>query len=145
MKLHVNIRFVITLVITSLVFYAVGVNHTKEVNQKNSAFEYVKATTESFQVNEARYLAFQLLTSKQFECLDYVLTRESHWNSKAKNPNSSAKGIGQLLNDTYRNIGMRHSTDSRAQLIATLAYIGRWYGSAGPCGAKAHWLKHKWY
>lgn len=145
MKVHVNIRFVITLVITSLAFYAVGVNHSKEIKQKNSAFEYVKATTESFQVNEARYLAFQLLTSEQFQCLDYVLTRESHWNSKAKNPNSSAKGIGQLLNDTYRNIGMKHSTDSRAQLIATLAYISRWYGSAGPCGAKAHWLKHKWY
>jgi hypothetical protein len=145
MKVHVNIRFVITLVITSLAFYAVGVNHSKEIKQKNSAFEYVKATTESFQVNEARYLAFQLLTSEQFQCLDYVLTRASHWNSKAKNPNSSAKGIGQLLNDTYRNIGMKHSTDSRAQLIATLAYIGRWYGSAGPCGAKTHWLKHKWY
>lgn len=145
MKLHVNIRFVATLAIASLGFYFVGVGHAQRVKQENSSLEYIKATTASFQVNEARYLAFQLLTSKQFQCLDYVLTRESHWNSKAKNPSSSAKGIGQLLNETYRNIGMKHSADSRAQLIATLAYISRWYGSAGPCGAKAHWLKHKWY
>jgi membrane-bound lytic murein transglycosylase MltF len=145
MKVHVNIRFVATLAIASLVFYGVGVSQAQRVKQENSSLEYIKATTASFQVNEARYLAFQLLTSKQFTCLDYVLTHESHWNSKAKNPKSSARGIGQLLDETYRNIGMKHSTDSRAQLIATLAYISRWYGSAGPCGAKAHWLKHKWY
>ena len=115
------------------------------IKKNNSSLAYVKATEASFQMNEARYLAFQLLTAKQFACLDYVLTHESHWNPKAKNPTSSAMGIGQLLDQTYTNIGMKHSTDPKAQLIATLAYISRWYGSAGPCGAKDHWLKHKWY
>ena len=147
MKIQLNIRFMVTLLVASMVFYGIGYSKSHEMvkQEENSSLQYVKATTASFQMNEARYLAFQLLTAKQFACLDFVLTKESHWNPKAKNPKSSAKGIGQLLDQTYRNIGMRHSTDSRAQLIATLAYISRWYGSAGPCGAKAHWLKKKWY
>lgn len=146
MKIQLNIRFIATLITASILFYGIGNHRSEAVKQEeNSSLQYVKATTASFQMNEARYLAFQLLTSEQFACLDFVLTKESHWNPKAKNPKSSAKGIGQLLDSTYKNIGMKHSSDPRAQMIATLAYISRWYGAAGPCGAKAHWLKKKWY
>jgi membrane-bound lytic murein transglycosylase MltF len=147
MNIKLNKRYIALLLLASTGFYLFGASHqeAKITEQQNKSLQYVKATTQSFQINEARYLAFQLLEPKQFACLDFVLTKESHWNPKAKNPTSSARGIGQLLNQTYKNIGMKHSDDSRAQLIATLAYISRWYGSAGPCGAKAHWLKKNWY
>lgn len=149
---RLNHRFIVTLMAFSLVFFTVGTFAAKpdskkiEIRQQiDLTTEFVKASQASFQMNEARYLAFQLLTTSQFRCLDYVLTKESHWNPLAKNPTTNARGIGQLLSSTYRNIGMKYSTDPRSQLIATLAYISRWYGSAGPCGAKAHWVKHNWY
>lgn len=146
---RLNHRFIVTLMTFSLIFFTVGTfvakPDPKKIPQHDLTTEFVIATQASFQMNEARYLAFQLLTDQQFKCLDYVLTHESHWNPLAKNPSTNARGIGQLLSSTYRNIGMKYSTDPRSQLIATLAYISRWYGSAGPCGAKAHWVKHHWY
>lgn len=92
---------------------------------------------------DAKQLAKQLLTKKSFRCLTKIIGKESAWNSKAKNPTSSARGIGQLLDQTYTNLGMRHSTNENAQLIATLAYIGRKYGSGGPCAAYRFWKEQK--
>lgn len=106
---------------------------------------YEQVSSEYFAKNEARKLAWELLTRQNFRCFDYVLQRESNWRSHAKNKGSSARGVGQLLSSTYRNLGMKHSTDPRAQVTAALAYIGRKYGSGGPCAAKRHWIKHGWY
>src|ERR1700685_1852333 len=36
-------------------------------------------------------------SKEQYACLVKLWNYESHWNYKAKNPRSSAKGIGQLL------------------------------------------------
>ena len=94
---------------------------------------------------DAKAVARELLTDKQFKCFTRLIGKESAWNPKAKNPSSSAIGIGQLLDATYRNLGMKHSTAEVPQLVATLAYIGRKYGSGGPCAAWAHWQKKKWY
>ena len=96
------------------------------------------------QVNP-KEVARELLTKKDFRCLTKLLGKESAWNPKAKNPTSSAKGIGQLLDSTYRNLGMKHSQAGVPQLVATLAYIGRKYGSSGPCGAWEHFLRKGWY
>lgn len=79
----------------------------------------------------------ELLDARSASCLKKVLMAESHMNPKAKNPNSSAKGIGQLLDETYKNIGLRHSADPLAQVIATIAYVSRHYGSSGMCSAWA--------
>ena len=87
----------------------------------------------------------QLLTPKSAKCFKALLMKESSMNSRAKNPNSSASGMGQLLTSTYKNIGMRHSDDAIAQTVAALAYIGRKYGSSGPCGAWKHFQKKFWY
>lgn len=94
---------------------------------------------------DAKAVARELLTDKQFKCFTRLIGKESAWNPKAKNPSSTAIGIGQLLDGTYRNLGMKHSTAEVPQLVATLAYIGRKYGSGGPCAAWAHWKKKKWY
>ena len=108
----------------------------------------VPATLEArppLQQVSARAVAKELLTPKQYQCFTKLIGKESSWNPKAKNPTSSARGIGQLLNSTYRNLGMKHSDLAVPQLVATLAYIGRKYGSSGPCGAWEHWKKHNWY
>jgi hypothetical protein len=94
---------------------------------------------------DAKAVARELLTDKQFRCLTRLIGKESAWNPKAKNPSSTAIGIGQLLEGTYQNLGMKHSKAEVPQMVAALAYIGRKYGSAGPCGAWRHWQKKNWY
>jgi hypothetical protein len=86
----------------------------------------------------------ELMTKRQATCLLWILKKESHLNPKAKNKKSSAKGIGQLLASTYRNIGLKHSADPTAQVVAVIAYLSRHY-SGSACSAKAFWLKHSYY
>ena len=94
---------------------------------------------------DGKELARELLTTKHYKCFSSLLGKESAWKSNAQNPQSTAQGVGQLLDSTYRNLGMKHSKVEAAQTIAALAYIGRKYGSSGPCGAWKHWQKHNWY
>jgi hypothetical protein len=91
---------------------------------------------------DAKEFARELLTKKDFQCFDALMVRESHWKDH-KNPSSSARGIGQLLDGTYRNLGLKRGKSTVSQTVAALAYIGRKYGSAGPCGAWATWKYHK--
>jgi nucleotidyltransferase/DNA polymerase involved in DNA repair len=88
----------------------------------------------------------ELLTPKSAQCFRQILKHESHLNPKARNPKSSAQGVGQLLASTYRNLGLRHSNDGLAQTVASLSYVGRKYGGKNAtCAAWKHWQKHKWY
>jgi hypothetical protein len=86
----------------------------------------------------------ELMTRRQANCLLWILNKESHLNPKAKNKKSSAQGIGQLLDSTYRNIGLKHSADPTAQVVAVIAYLSRHY-SGSACAAKSFWLKHSYY
>lgn len=97
--------------------------------------------------NQEKVQAFvnELMTKRQANCLLWIFTKESHINPSAKNPSSSAQGIGQLLESTYKTIGLRHSADPIAQVVASIAYISRHYGSDGACAAKAFWLRHSYY
>jgi uncharacterized protein YcfJ len=95
------------------------------------------------QVN-AKEVARELLTTKQFKCFNALMSKESAWQDK-DNPTSSASGVGQLLDGTYRNLGMKRSDSTVAQTIASLAYIGRKYGSKGPCGAWEHFKRKNYY
>lgn len=92
---------------------------------------------------DAKKLAKALLTKQEYSCLTKLLGKESAWNPSAKNPKSSAQGIGQLLDSTYRNLGMKHSEASAAQLVATLAYIHRRHVTA--CNAWQYFQKNNNY
>lgn len=81
---------------------------------------------------DVKSIARTLLTPKAFKCWMGIVTAESHLDSNAKNPNSSATGLAQLLASTYTNIGMKPSSDPKAQFIAQLAYLSRHFG--GPNG-----------
>ena len=91
------------------------------------------------QVNP-KEVARELLTTQQFKCFNALMSKESAWQDK-DNPTSSASGVGQLLDGTYRNLGMKRSDSTVAQTIAALAYIGRKYGSGGPCAAWKHFQR----
>lgn len=82
----------------------------------------------------------ELLDANSAQCLKNILNKESHFNPKAVNSSSGAKGVGQLLDETYKNIGLKHSADPLAQVIAVIAYVSRHYGANGMCQA---WRFHK--
>ena len=109
----------------------------------NPALVIYKDRPPLMQVNP-KEVARELLTTKQFKCFDALMGKESAWQDK-DNPTSSASGVGQLLDGTYRNLGMKRSNSTVAQTIAALAYIGRKYGSAGPCGAWDHFKRKNYY
>ena len=72
---------------------------------------------------------------KEFKCYDYIITRESRWNPKAKNPRSTAYGLAQMLNEK--------NTDAFAQVLNSLRYIEHRYGSI--CVAASHHRVKGWY
>lgn len=93
---------------------------------------------------DAKQVARELLTVKDFKCFTKLMGKESAWQDK-KNPTSSASGVGQLLDSTYKNLGMKRSKSTVAQTVAALAYIGRKYGAGGPCAAWTFWKRHSYY
>lgn len=85
----------------------------------------------------------QLLTPKSAACFRAILMKESHMRTGAVNDQSGAKGMGQILASTYRNLGLRHSADPLAQSVAALAYISRHFGGVNStCNAWKVWQKH---
>ena len=91
-------------------------------------------------ISHPKAYAMQILTSKglgkaQYACLATLWTRESHWNFRAKNPGSTAFGIGQLLVET--------SHDPAQQIRNGIKYISARYGS--PCQALRHSYAYGWY
>jgi Transglycosylase SLT domain len=118
-------RFIVTIALALNVIFVVNHIHSPLVITKVVAM--TNATAEQ--------AAQEIMTPRQYKCLVGVITIESHDNPLAKSPTSSAKGVGQLLASTYRNLGLKYSNDPKAQLIAMLAYISERYGSGGACAA----------
>ena len=94
------------------------------------------------QVN-AKAVAKELLTKEQYSCLTKLIGKESARVPSAKNPTSSASGIGQMLDSTYEGLGMKKQKAGVSQLVATLAYISRRH--VHPCGAWKHFQDKGWY
>lgn len=79
----------------------------------------------------------------QWEAFDKLITKESGWNVKAKNPHSTAFGLGQFLASTQKNYGIEGCTDPEKQLLATIQYVKDRYNN--PFGAWNYHLAKGWY
>jgi hypothetical protein len=82
------------------------------------------------------YTHMKLGNDKQYRCIVILWRLESHWNYKARNKDSSARGIPQLLKLT--------ETDPYKQIDLGLKYINRRYDGDG-CKALAYHKKHGHY
>jgi hypothetical protein len=82
-------------------------------------------------------------TSEQFDCLDELWSSESGWRPTAQNPDSTAYGIAQLLDQTWVLMGAGRTADPYTQIDVGLRYIDERYGTA--CDAWDFWLLHHWY
>ena len=138
MSYHFSTRTVTIATALSLVSITLSVvTEATFIEQKKVVHEVVQVKEVILATDSQRINLFidELLTPSSAACFKKILNAESHFNPKAKNPYSSAKGVGQLLASTYANIGLKHSTDGLAQVVASIAYISRHYGSSGTCAA----------
>lgn len=69
--------------------------------------------------------------------------KESGWRSNAQNPTSTAYGIGQFLDSTWKGYGIPKTSDPALQVEAMARYIRARYGS--PSKALAFHRSHNWY
>jgi hypothetical protein len=81
--------------------------------------------------------------TQQFDCLDDLWEDESGWSPTARNPDSTAYGIAQFLDQTWTLMGVAKTSDPDQQIDAGLAYIAKRYGT--PCDAWDFWQGHHWY
>jgi hypothetical protein len=81
--------------------------------------------------------------TSEFSCLESLWGKESGWNPNAQNPSSSAYGIPQFLDSTWKGTGIAKTSDGYRQIDAGLVYIDSRYGS--PCGAWSHSKSTGWY
>ncbi len=72
-----------------------------------------------------------------------ILEHESSFNPNAKNPHSTAYGLFQFLDSTWRGTGVQKTSDPLWQSIAGLRYIANRYGN--PENAWNFWQSHRWY
>jgi SLT domain-containing protein len=82
----------------------------------------------------------------QWSCLDKLVTGESTWNYKAKNPSSGAYGLFQSLPASkMSSVADDWATNPVTQIRWGLQYIKDSYGT--PCGAWSAWNSRypHWY
>ena len=105
----------------------------------------------AYYTNDYQRYAIDQLTKQdkleQWSCLYELWNRESNWRPKAKNKTSTAMGIPQLLDGTWKNIGIKPTWNGRKQIDAGLVYLEHRYGKTGNniCRAYAHHLSKGWY
>lgn len=81
-------------------------------------------------------------TGDLWDAYNRLVMKESGWNNNAQNPTSTAYGIGQFLNSTWKGYGPKTS-DPATQIRYMLDYIGSRYGD--PSKALQFHLAHSWY
>lgn len=80
----------------------------------------------------------------QWQCLDSLWQRESHYETTVRNPSSGAYGIPQALPASkMATAGSDWRSNPITQIKWGLGYIGDRYGS--PCNAWSYWLRHDSY
>jgi hypothetical protein len=92
----------------------------------------------------AREYALSRIGQKQFDCLDILFTRESHWRVTALNKSSGAYGIPQALpGNKMAKAGDDWKTNPVTQVKWGLMYISGRYDTA--CNALQHFYSYGWY
>ena len=106
------------------------------------------APTEQYDSGIAQALKSQGIDSSEDALRDWIIGKESSGNVNAKNPNSSAFGLGQLIIANRKAYGQKlgidpNTTDYNEQLALMDAYVKERYGSYAK--AKQFWEEHGWY
>jgi SLT domain-containing protein len=90
-------------------------------------------------------------TGPQWDALNWIIQKESSWNPSAQNPRSTASGLFQFIDSTWRAYrppnGAPYAKARLAppsiQAVAGMNYFGGRYGN--PVNARAFWQRNGWY
>lgn len=63
----------------------------------------------------------------EWSSFDTLIKKESNWNHLAQNKNSTAFGLGQMLNSTWKTVGCEKTTDPYVQIDCTIKYVKKNY------------------
>ena len=130
----------------------VSLAHLKVQTTKTAAMKAIASPHAKY--FDAEALAFLTVYAndwsiKEWTCLRYIWTKESHFNPKALNKRSGAYGIAQFMPSTWGNYKVVKTPEAQLQIKYGLRYIEARYGSNadphGACNAQAFWKKHNWY
>ena len=75
--------------------------------------------------------------------MKWIIQKESSGNPRAKNPKSTAYGLMQFLDGTWKSYGVGDRNDPVDQVVSGINYIKKRYGT--PEKAYAFWQKNHWY
>lgn len=137
-----------TLIAGIVVILVVGILNNGLWNRPTESMRVIEIKQAVIMSDEQKINLFidEMMNKRQGNCLKRILMEESNMRPNAKNKKSSAKGVGQLLESTYRNLGLKHSADPIAQVVAAIAYGGRHYGGSNAfCKAWAFHQKHHYW
>lgn len=84
--------------------------------QKPSVKEYARKMIDTTFPGEWRYF-------------DQLIQRESNWNPVAQNATSTAFGLGQFLNSTWKTVGCVKTKDPYIQIDCAVKYVKARYGT----------------
>ena len=79
----------------------------------------------------------------QWGSFNNIVGRESSWRNTAQNPTSTAYGLCQFLNSTWKGTGYTKTSDPKIQIEACLVYVKNRYGN--PNNTWIIWQKNKWF
>jgi len=82
-------------------------------------------------------------SDKYVDALFWIIQKESKWNPLAQNKDSSAYGIGQFLNKTWKITGYKKTPNPYIQIDAMIVYVKKTHGN--PISAKNSHRKKGWY
>ena len=127
--------------ISQPVNYKMGYNNYSKINQATKApgySTYKNALTKA--VGDGK------IPAEWAYALTELVGRESSWNHKAKNPNSSARGYGQFIASNVKAYEKSLKIDydtPYGQIVAMAKYVKDRYGD--PVKALKFWDKNRWY
>lgn len=98
----------------------------------------------SFSGDWVKYMG-NISKSRGWDLADWkwIIAHESGGKVSNKNPTSTAFGLGQLLDSTYKKYGGGPGTSGSEQIVAMAKYIADRYGD--PTRARAFWEKNHYY
>ena len=123
-----ELKFILGMLIV-MVGFIVMLPADKPLEENKIVTGYVSSPVKQRQPMSARSYARSMVSAKEYKALEELIMLESSWNSNAQNPKSTAYGLGQLLDQTWEQVGVEKSDDYRIQLIAAHKYVFERYGS----------------
>lgn len=118
------------------------IKEIRKIDAARSKTIYAKPASKSAIETYKQYVKLHH-SEEQYQCYDKLIFKESSWNPNAKNPKSTAYGLGQFLDSTWNLVPQSKTSNPYEQLDAMFHYVENRYGSA--CDAWNFWLNKNYY